>query len=135
MSAEVARVPLRQIGGAEASSAASVRSISSSTTGIQRATTNGPSSTTVGASRPPVTWATANVLSRANHANEGDNSSPPGVSDNQTAAPYGSRRTLGTDLRRPLGSSSSMRESSPYEAGVSCQPFSAPLHRLWPNPP
>ncbi len=59
MSAEVARVPLRQIGGAESSSAASVRSISSSTTGIQRATTNGPSSTTVGASRPPVTWATA----------------------------------------------------------------------------
>ena len=59
MSAEVARVPLRQIGGAESSSAASVRSISSSTTGIHRATTNGPSSTIVGASRPLVTWATA----------------------------------------------------------------------------
>jgi hypothetical protein len=127
MSSVDALEPLRQIAGAVAARWARTSRWSSVRTGRQRAQRNGPSWTTSGTMRAAPTTRTAKPVRRANHASDGDRSPPVGVSDSQTAAPKASSSTAGTVRAPPLGSSSWIRPSSPYEIGESCQP--PPPHR------
>jgi hypothetical protein len=133
MSSVEAIDPLRHTAGATDAACASASRWLASSTGRHRATVNGPSSTTTGVTRCAETNCAANRVSDANQAIDGDSSPPTGVSDSHTDAPNASRRTDGTERRPPDGSSSSMRLSSPYDTGESCQPPS-PLHRLRPKP-
>ena len=136
MSSVEALEPLRQMAGATAAAWAKASRWSWVSTGRHLATVNGPSSPTSGSTRPAPTRWTAKRVIAANHASEGESVLPLGVSDSQTAAPNGSSSTDGTGRWTPLGSSSTIRPSSPYEIGVSCHssPVSA-LHLLRPNPP
>ncbi len=85
--------PAVQIGGIEASSRCRTASIASFVTGRQRATVNGPSSTTAGRMRPLDTVRLASSATRANHASESERWGASGRSDNQTAVPSASSCT------------------------------------------
>ena len=118
MSVAVARVPLRQIGGAAASNAASVRSISSVDDGPPAG--DGERPLLDDRRREPAARDVGDGEARSAGRTTPTTPTARRRRACRTTRPRrrtGSRRTLGTDWRRPLGSSSSMRESSPYEAG------------------